>query len=167
MGPPKRGTCIKALTVAVRGALCRGTHPQRWGTSPPSLFEGIGARLGPLGLPKSTISGPIFGVDRAPKHYTYTPFFALYQSPHRSRAVGRCAEGALRGANSPGPSPKVLEPYLASEQVTKIYILFFISFWPVFGHSWAQERAQRPRLEKRHRNRRKLAREIDSEAPPA
>ncbi len=35
----------------------------------------------------------------------------------------------------------------------------------IFGQSWAQERAQRLRLEKRCMNQRKLAREIDSKAP--
>ncbi len=35
----------------------------------------------------------------------------------------------------------------------------------MFGQSWAQERAQRPRLEKRYINQRKLTREIDSKAP--
>ena len=54
--------------------------------------------------------------------------------------------------------------YLDSEQDTKIYILVFRCFWSVFGQSWAQEPAQRPRLEKRCINQRKLAREIDSKA---
>ncbi len=35
----------------------------------------------------------------------------------------------------------------------------------MFGQSWAQEPAQRPRLEKRYMNQRKLTREIDPEAP--
>ncbi len=37
-------------------------------------------------------------------------------------------------------------------------------FGPVFGQSWAQEPAKRPRLEKRYINQRTLAREIDSKA---
>ena len=45
-----------------------------------------------------------------------------------------------------------------------IYTYYFY-FWPIFGQSWAQERAQRPRLEKRYINQRRLAREIDSKAP--
>ncbi len=44
-----------------------------------------------------------------------------------------------------------------------IYIMIvFLVFLPVFGHTWAQERAQRPRLEQRYINQRKLIREIDS-----
>jgi hypothetical protein len=57
------------------------------------------------------------------------------------------------------------ETYLDSEQETKIYILVVLGFGPVFGQTWAQEPAQRPRLEKRYINQRKLAREIDSKAP--
>ncbi len=41
---------------------------------------------------------------------------------------------------------------------------FFSVFWFAFGQNWAQERAQRPRLEKRYINQRKLALEIDSKA---
>ncbi len=41
-------------------------------------------------------------------------------------------------------------------------MLVVLGFWPVFGQSWAQEPAQRPRLEKRNINQRKLTREIDS-----
>ena len=44
----------------------------------------------------------------------------------------------------------------------KEYISVFLGFWPVFGQSWAQEPAQRPRLEKCCINQRKLTREIDS-----
>ena len=42
------------------------------------------------------------------------------------------------------------------------YILVFLGFGPVFGQSWAQERAQRHRLEKCYINQRKRTREIDS-----
>ncbi len=44
------------------------------------------------------------------------------------------------------------QSYLDSEQETKIYILVVLGFWPVFGQSWAQEPAQRPRLEQRYIN---------------
>ncbi len=47
----------------------------------------------------------------------------------------------------------------------RIYILVFHGFRLVFGQSWDQELAQRPRLEKRYINQRTLAREIDSKAP--
>ncbi len=52
--------------------------------------------------------------------------------------------------------------YLDSEQEASVYILIVLDFGPVFGQSWAQERAQRPRLEKRYTNQRKLPREIGS-----
>ncbi len=48
-----------------------------------------------------------------------------------------------------------------------IYVFYFIVILglpPVFAQSWAQERAQRPRLEKRYINQRKLARGVDSRA---
>ncbi len=48
---------------------------------------------------------------------------------------------------------------------TKIYSLVVLGFGPVFGQTWAQENAQRPRLEKRYINQRKIEREIDSKAP--
>ncbi len=54
---------------------------------------------------------------------------------------------------------------LDSEQENKIYILVVLGFGPVFGQSWAQKRAKRPRLEKCNTNQRKLAREIDSKTP--
>jgi hypothetical protein len=57
------------------------------------------------------------------------------------------------------------DAYLDSEQENQIYISFFIGFWPVFGQSGPQERAQRPRLEKHYINQRTLARGINSEAP--
>ncbi len=41
----------------------------------------------------------------------------------------------------------------------------FLGFWQVFGKSWAQESAQRPRLEKPYTHERKLAQDIDSKAP--
>ncbi len=57
-------------------------------------------------------------------------------------------------------------PYLDSEQETKLYSFnYFLGFWTVFGQSWAQQRAQRPRLEKRYMDQRGLVREIDSKAP--
>jgi hypothetical protein len=59
----------------------------------------------------------------------------------------------------------VSSTYLDSEQQTKIYILVLLCFWPLFGQSWPQERAQRPRLEKRYIHQRKLARGIDPKAP--
>ncbi len=43
-------------------------------------------------------------------------------------------------------------------------VLLLCGFWPVFGQSWAQERAQRSRLEKRCINQRKLSRGIVSKA---
>ena len=49
-------------------------------------------------------------------------------------------------------------------QNRKLVLLVFRGFWPVFGQSWAQEPAQRPQLEKRYINQRKLARGIDSKA---
>ncbi len=55
--------------------------------------------------------------------------------------------------------------YLDSQQETKTYILLFRCFWFVFGESWAQECAQRPRLEKPYINQQKLSRNIDSKAP--
>ena len=55
--------------------------------------------------------------------------------------------------------------YLDSEQETKIYILICFGFRQVFGQSWAQERAHRPRLEKRHTHQQTIARGIDSKAP--
>ncbi len=48
---------------------------------------------------------------------------------------------------------------------TKMCILVFLCVGPVFGQSWAQKPAQRPRLEKRYINQRELSREIDSKAP--
>ena len=45
-----------------------------------------------------------------------------------------------------------------------MYILVVLGFWSVFGQSWAREPAQRPRLEKRYINQRKLAQEIASRA---
>ncbi len=44
-------------------------------------------------------------------------------------------------------------------------MIVFLGFWSVFGQTWAQERAQRPRLEKRYINHRKSAREIDAKTP--
>ncbi len=55
--------------------------------------------------------------------------------------------------------------YLGSGQESKIYILVFLGFGQVFGQSWAQQRAQRPRLEKGYMYHRTLTREIDSNAP--
>ncbi len=48
---------------------------------------------------------------------------------------------------------------------TKIYILVLADFRPVFGSkSWARGRCERPRLDKRRRNQRTLARETDAKA---
>ncbi len=55
--------------------------------------------------------------------------------------------------------------YLDSAQEAKIYMLVFLGFRPIVGQSWAQEPAQRPRLEKRSINQRKVTREIDYKAP--
>ncbi len=44
------------------------------------------------------------------------------------------------------------------------HFFVFLGFWSVFGQSWAQVPAQRPRLEKCYINQRKLTREIDSKA---
>ncbi len=68
----------------------------------------------------------------------------LRDKTHLGGLLGHLAEGRLAG-----------------------YILFFRGFRSVFGQSWAQERAQRPRLDKCYINQRKLAREIDSEDPGA
>jgi hypothetical protein len=48
------------------------------------------------------------------------------------------------------------QPFLDSAQETKQYILVFLVSLQVFGQSWAQEPAQRPRLEKRYTNQRTL-----------
>ncbi len=71
-------------------------------------------------------------------------------------------EGALRPCDppcetAPGYSTWVPEGSLAG-------FIFFLNFRPIFSQSWAQERAQRPRLEKCCINQRQLAREIDSKA---
>ena len=47
---------------------------------------------------------------------------------------------------------------------TEISISVLLGFGPVFGQSWARDRYQRPRLEKRCINQRQLARETDSKA---
>ncbi len=44
-------------------------------------------------------------------------------------------------------------------------ILVLVGFGSVFGQSWARDRYQRPRLEKRRINQRKLTRETDSKVP--
>ncbi len=59
----------------------------------------------------------------------------------------------------------LVSSYLDSEQEAKIYVGVVLCCLPIFGQSGAQERAQRPRLEKRYINQTKLAREIDSMAP--
>jgi hypothetical protein len=65
--------------------------------------------------------------------------------------AGRCqavARTLASDAQNPG-EPACRLAYLDSEQEAKIYIRLFFGFGPVFGQSWAQERAPRPRLEKR------------------
>ncbi len=78
---------------------------------------------------------------------------------------------------APRPSCVHNQTYLDSEQQAKqnkqthIYIytyvfgfLCLICFLMVFGQSWAQERARRPRLGKLYINQHKLTREIDPKA---
>ncbi len=58
--------------------------------------------------------------------------------------------------------------YWDAEQEAKIYIYIYICIYkyiigflcvrPIIGQTWAQERAQRPRLEKRYINQRKSTR---------
>ncbi len=46
-----------------------------------------------------------------------------------------------------------------------VLLFGFSRVWQVFGQIWAQQPAQRTRLEKHNINQRKLARDIDSKAP--
>jgi hypothetical protein len=55
---------------------------------------------------------------------------------------------------------KVLHMTHAPRGQVSWFLVSFLSFWSVFGQSWAREPAQRPRLEKIYINQRKLAPEV-------
>ena len=90
------------------------THPERWGTSPPSFLEGIEARLGPFGPLKSTISDLIFWGSIGPKNlaltrlaWSWLSFGPLGVAPSLLRSLGATAPQTpalfLGGSRPPDP----------------------------------------------------------------
>ena len=130
----------------------------------PVVLEGLGGQIWPnIGTKPAQQSD--FRIANEPLSDLKLRDIRHVEPPPARRAwIGR--PSSLNDPNTnQGITSCVVSAYLDSEQETKIYILIFLGFGGIFGHSWAQEPAQRPRLEKHDIDQRKLTREIDSKAP--
>ncbi len=106
------------------------------------------------GRPKAWISS-----SRTPKaHRPMTPK-AHPDHPLARPTIARIRPQSSRFDNPPGGFLKAVWP-----DVLGTFGRFWVGFGPVSGQSWARDRYQRFRLEKRCINQPKLARETDSKA---
>ncbi len=130
-----------------------GSWAQLWPKTSPKT------RKNKIYYPRLAPYWPLLTLPRDPDFQCpYTELLDCGMAQPRPCAVPSLTQRPADAAGHRGPSR-------ASPLGTYIYIYIYISFigfGRMFGQSWAQERAQRPRLKKRYINQRKLSREIDS-----